>query len=129
MPMDFKFFMAVMIFATAPILAVAQSDDTKNHAPKPTMEDVQKLVQAISSDKAKLQAYCDMDKLQDQMEKAEEEDDSKAIDELLAKADTLEQKLGPDFARITEGLDRIDLGSSEAKRFAAVFDGLRDKCK
>jgi hypothetical protein len=46
--MDFKFFMAVMIFATAPILAVAQSDDTKNHAPKPTMEDVQKMVQAIS---------------------------------------------------------------------------------
>ena len=127
--MDLKYFMAVMIFATAPILAFAQSDDTKNHAPKPTMEDVQKLVQAISSDKAKLQAYCDMDKLQDQMEKAEEEDDTRAIDELLAKADTLEHKLGPDCARITEGLDRIDLASSEAKRFAAVFDGLRDKCK
>ena len=72
MPMDLKYFMAVMIFATAPILAFAQSDDTTNHAPKPTMEDVQKLVQAISSDKAKLQAYCDMDKLQDQMEKARE---------------------------------------------------------
>ena len=58
--MDLKFFMVVMIFATAPILAFAQSDDTTNRPPKPTMEDVQKLVQAISSDKAKLQAYCDM---------------------------------------------------------------------
>jgi hypothetical protein len=42
------------------------------------MEDVQKLVQAISSDKAKLQANCEMDKLQDQIEKAEEEDDTRA---------------------------------------------------
>ena len=44
-------------------------------APKPTLADAQKVVQTISSDKTKLQAYCELGKLQDQMEKAEEGND------------------------------------------------------
>ena len=71
--MRLKLFTAVAIFATAPIVAFAQKDDPANRPPKPTLEDAQKVVQEIGNDKNKLQAYCDLGKLQEQMEKAKEE--------------------------------------------------------
>ena len=77
-----------------------------NQAPKPTIADAQKLVQTISSDKTKLQAYREIGKLQDQMEKAEEKNDTKTIEALGAKVDNLEQQVGPDYARIMDGLSR-----------------------
>ena len=61
--MSLKILMAVTIFAAAPIVAFAQKDDPANHAPKPTLSDAQKVVQTIRSDKAKLQAYCELGKL------------------------------------------------------------------
>ena len=46
--MRLKLFVAVTILASAPIVAFAQKDDPENKAPKPTVEDAQKLVQTIS---------------------------------------------------------------------------------
>ena len=102
--MRLKLFMAVTIFAAAPIVVFAQKDDPARQASKPTLEDAQKVVQAIGNDKNKLQAYCDLGKLQEQMEKAEEKNDSKVIDALIAKSDTLEQQVGPEYEGIIEGL-------------------------
>jgi len=127
--MRLKLFTAVTIFATAPIVAFAQKDGPARQASKPTLEDAQKVVQAIGNDKNKLQAYCDLGKLQEQMEKAEEKNDSKAIDALIAKADTLEQQVGPEYEGIIEGLDRVDPNSAEGQKFVAVFNTLREKCK
>jgi len=86
-------------------------------------------VQAVGNDKNKLQAFCDLGKLQEQMEKAEEKNDSKAIDALIAKADTLGQQVGPEYEGIIEGLDRVDPNSAEGQKFVAVFNTLREKCK
>jgi hypothetical protein len=94
-----------------------------------TLEDVQKVVQAIGNDKNKFKAYCDLVKLQEQMEKAEEKNDSKAIDAHIAKADTLEQQVGPEYQGIMEGLDRVDPNSAEGQKFVAVFNTLQEKCK
>ena len=127
--MSLKLFMAVTIFATVPIVAFAQKDDSANQAPKPTVADAQKLVQTISSDKTKLQAYCEIGKLQDQMEKAEEKNDTKAIEALGAKVDNLEQQIGPDYARIMDGLEQVDPNSSEGQKLTAVFNTLHEKCK
>ena len=98
--MSLKLFMAVTIFATVPIVAFAQEDDSANQAPKPTLADAQKLVQTISSDKTKLQAYCEIGKLQDQIEKAEEKNDTKTIEALAPKSTTSNNKL----VQTTQGL-------------------------
>ena len=127
--MSLKLLMAVTIFAAAPIVAFAQKDDPANHAPKPTLSDAQKVVQTISSDKTKLQAYCDLGKLQDQMEKAEEGNDTAAVDALVAKADALAQQIGPEYLGIVEGLEEVDPNSAEGQKFAAVFNTLHEKCK
>jgi hypothetical protein len=46
--MRFKFFAAVTILVTASVAAFAQNDDTGSQAPKPTVADLQNLVQTIS---------------------------------------------------------------------------------
>ena len=127
--MRLKLFVAVTIFVTASNATFAQNDDPANQAPKPTLADAQKVVQTISSDKTKLQAYCELGKLQDQMEKAEEGNDTKAVDALVAKADALGQQIGREYLRIVEGLEEVDPNSAEGQKFAGVFNALHEKCK
>ena len=127
--MRLKLFTALTIFAIAPIVALAQNDDATSQVPKPTIEDAQKIAQAISSDKTKLQAYCELGKLQGQIEQAEEKNDTKALEALGSKVDSLERQVGPDYAKLVDGLDEVDPNSAEGKKFAAVFDTLQEKCK
>jgi hypothetical protein len=98
--MRLKLFMAVTILATAPIVAFAQKDEPTDQAPKPTVEDLQKLVQTISSDKAKLKVYCEIGKLQEEMEKAEEKNDTKALDALSREGRSLRTA---NWARLRKG--------------------------
>jgi hypothetical protein len=124
--MNLRLLMAVAIFANAPIVALAQKDD---HTPQPTLADAQKLVQDVSSDKAKLRAYCEMGQLIEQIEKAQEGNDDTAIEMLMEKADALGEQIGPEYLGIVEGLEAIDPRSPELLKFDAVFRSLRDKCK
>ena len=94
-----------------------------------TVADAQKLIQTISSDPAKLKVYCDMGKLQEQVEQAQQKKDSKALEALNAKAESLVQQMGPEYVKMMEGLDEVDPNSDEGKRFAAVFDPLDKHCK
>jgi hypothetical protein len=127
--MTLKLILAVTLTAAAPTVAFAQKDDPVDQAPKPTVEEAQKLVQTISSDKTKLQVYCEIGKLQKQMEKAQEENDTKALDALFAKLDSLEQQVGPEYARMMDGLGEIDPSSAEGQKFTAIFDPLHKQCK
>ena len=101
--MTLKLILAVTLIAVAPTVAFAQKDDPVDQAPKPTVEEAQKLVQTISSDKTKLQIYCEIGNLQKQMEKAQEENNTKALDALFAKLDSLEQQIGPEYVRMWMG--------------------------
>jgi len=127
--MNLKLVMAVSLFAAIPTVAHAQKDSPAAEASKPTVEDAQKLVQTISSNPAKLKVYCDMGKLQEQMEQADQKKDNKALEALSAKADSLVQQIGPEYLKMMEGLDEIDPNSDEAKQFAAVFSALDKQCK
>ena len=127
--MNLKLVMAVSLFAAVPMIAYAQNNDSAEKAPKPTLADAQKLAQMISSDKAKLKAYCDMGKLQEQMEQADQKKDDKALEALSAKLDSLTQQIGPEYVKVMEGLEEIDPDFAEGKRFDAVFDFLTKQCK
>jgi hypothetical protein len=127
--MNLKLVLAVSLFAAVPMIAYAQNNDSAEKAPKPTMADAQKLAQMISSDKAKLKAYCDMGKLQEQMEQSDQKKDDKALEALSAKLDSLTQQIGPEYVKVMEGLEEIDPDSAEGKRFDAVFDSLTKQCK
>jgi hypothetical protein len=92
-PMTLKFFVTVSVLAAAPIVALAQQDfNSKTWVP--TIGDAQKLVETISSDKDKLKAYCEIGKLDEQLDKVEKRGDETEFEALVAKRDTLEQQLG-----------------------------------
>jgi hypothetical protein len=54
--------------------------------PKSTKVDVQNVVQIVTTDKAKTQAYCDLTKLYDQVQAAEEKNDTKTVETLTKQA-------------------------------------------
>jgi hypothetical protein len=126
--MNLKLVVAISLFATLPTLAQAQKDGPAAAVPKPTVAEAQKVVQTIGGDKSKLQAYCDLGKLNDQMAQTNEKD-TKTLDALGAKADALAEKIGPDYVTLMDGLDEVDPDSAEGKQFAAVFEPLAKQCK
>ena len=125
--MNLKFGVAILILTAMPAFGQAQTDGPK--AQKPTKADVQKLVQTISGDKTKMQAYCDLAKLNQKIEQANERKDEKTIEALSPEADNLMQKLGPDYAKLLDGFEQADENSSEGEEFVAAFDSLDEQCK
>jgi hypothetical protein len=122
-----KLKLAAAIFALVamPTLAFGQQPPK---TPKPTKADVQKVAQIISSDKAKLQSYCDSKKLYDQMGAAYKKNDSKTADALNKQAEALVSKLGPEYSTMMDGLEQVDRNSSEAKEFMSILSGLDKLC-
>jgi hypothetical protein len=125
-----KLKLAAAIFALVaiPALAFAQQGGSPPKVPRPTKADVQKVAQIISSDKAKLQSYCDSKKLYDQMGAAYKKNDSKTADALNKQADALVSKLGPEYSKMMDGLEQVDQNSSEAKEFMSILSGLDKLC-
>jgi hypothetical protein len=128
--MNFKFIAAITLVAAIPAGVYAQQDGPDADAPKETLAGVQKLVQSIAADKIKLKAYCDMGKIQEQMEQIEQEKGSaKELDALSAKAESLSEQLGPDYEMVMSGLDGVDPNSAEGRRYTALFEQLFKQCK
>jgi len=123
--MTLKLFLAATLFVAVPIVALAQSDNANALLWKATIEDTQKLVETIIGDKDKLKAYCELGKINEQLDKAEENGDAKEYEDLVAKLDSLEQQMGPEYIRVTDGLGDVDPNGQE---FSAVFEPLRKQC-
>jgi hypothetical protein len=127
--MKLKLAIAISALAIMPAFAQGQMSGPATSAPKPTKADVQKVLQAIGADKTKMQNYCDLTKLNQQMADADEKKDTKTLQDLGPKADALMDKLGPDYAKMMDGLDQVDENSAEGKDIAASFDTLDKQCK
>ena len=117
---------AIAALVATPALAHAQGAPPS--APKPTKADVQRVVQIITTDNAKTQAYCDLTKLYNQIEEAEQKKDSDTIQMLTKQADGLVANLGPEYLKVIEGLDQVDLTSSEGKELMSILSGLDKLC-
>ena len=126
--MRLKLVAVITALVALPMLAHAQQGGPPSNAPKPTKADVQKVVQIITNDKAKTQAYCDLNKLYDQMQTADQNNDSKAVETLGKQADALSGKLGPEYNNMMDGLDQVDPNSIEGKDLASILSKLDDLC-
>ena len=111
-----------------PALAHAQQSGPQPKAPKPTKADAQNVVQIITSDKVKTQAYCDLNKLEDQVKAVQQNTDTKTVETLTKQAEALTDKLGPEYFQLMDGLERIDPKSSEAKEFMSILSELDKAC-
>ncbi len=129
--MNLKLVIAVVALVAMPVLAQAQQKGAPPPpaaAKAPTKADAQKVVNQIKGDKAKLDIYCQITKLGDQAQAAAEKKDQKKLDDLQKQADALGQKLGPDYAKLMEGMEEVDPDSKEGKDLIAVLDTLDESC-
>src|SRR5215831_2276669 len=114
----------ILVVAAVPVCAQAQ----KQSAAKVTKRDAQKVVRIISGDKAKTQTYCDMVKLGEQIEQANDKKDNKSVDELSKKLGELGPKLGPEYAALMDGLQDIDPESEEGQEIESALVALDKLC-
>ena len=126
--MKLKLVAAISALATIPALAHAQQSGPQPNVPKPTKADAQKVVQIITSDKVKTRAYCDLTKLEGQVEAAAQKNDTKTLEALSKQADALVDKLGPEYFNLMDGLEQVDAKSSEAKEFMSILSDLDKRC-
>jgi hypothetical protein len=123
-----KTLIGVAILAATTLGAGAEGEPA-DQPPKPTLTDVRHLADEIAGDKSKLESYCSLGKLHDEMQQAVENNDLHAIDALTERINTFEQTLGPEYDRVINGLDQIDLNTAEGQHLADVFKSLQDKCE
>jgi hypothetical protein len=111
-----------------PALAHAQQSGPQPNAQKPTKADAQNVVQIITSDKVKTQSYCDFTKLEGQVKAAEQKNDTKTLEALSRQAESLLDKLGPEYFKLMDGLEKVDPQSNEAKEFMSILSELDKRC-
>jgi hypothetical protein len=106
LPMNLKLFTAVAIFATVAFAQMMTGlSCRRSAATKPSSKRIASWVS--------FEIRC---------RKLKTENDTKAVDALVAKADPLAQQIGPEYLKIVEGLEQVDPNSAEGQRFAAVFE-------
>ena len=123
--MNTKFIAAVAVCAAlaAPSAIAQQKAPAQEHeqaAPKASKADVQKLVEGIKADKAKLTQFCGLMKLQDQYTAAAEKKDEKKLEALDKQMEEGAKMIGPDFDRITQ--------SELDEEATNLLDGLANSC-
>jgi hypothetical protein len=130
--MNLKLIIAIAAIAVMPVVAQAQKGPPPAKAPPaakgPSKAEVQKVADGIKADKAKLDAYCAISKLGEQMQAASEKKDQKKMDGLNKQADALAQKIGPDYVRVSTAMENVDPESAQGKELIAVFDALDASC-
>jgi methionine-rich copper-binding protein CopC len=120
-----------LVAATSGLVAVGAlahaQQSSPQPVPKPTTADAQNVVQIITSDKVKTQAYCDLTKVEGQVRTAEQKNDTKTLEALGKQAEALTDKL-PEYYKLMDGLEKVDPNSSEGKDFMSILSGLDKLC-
>jgi hypothetical protein len=122
--MNLKLIVAMLLIGAVPLCAQAQTPG----GAKVTKADAQKVVNIISADNAKTQTYCDMAKLGEHIEQADQKKDSKALDDLSKKLDEMSNKLGPEYVALMDGLQDIDPNSKDGQDIGSALDALDKLC-
>ena len=122
--MDVKLITAILVTAAMASAALAQGPGTEK-----LKADAQEVVKIISSDSARVQAYCETIKLGDQMDQAEQNNDSDKAEGLSKKIDELNQKLGPEYLKLGQDLQDIDPNSQDGLELGRTLASLDKLCQ
>jgi TolA-binding protein len=126
--MKLKLVLALSALVAMPAFGQPQQGGAPPNAPKPTLAQVQKVIQIIRSDKVKTQQYCEIERLEQQIAEAEQKQDTKRVEELNKQVDDLGEKIGPEYVAMMDGLSQIDENSSEGKQIDAALASFEKLC-
>jgi hypothetical protein len=114
---------AILIICAVPLPVQAQHADLAE-----LKADAQKIVRVIGGDRAKTQAYCQIDSLGKQIDQAVREKDERKADALSRKINDLEKTLGPEYVAFFDALNNLDQNPKEFRDVLPVFDTLHQSC-
>jgi hypothetical protein len=86
------------------------------------------MISSISSDKAKLRAYCELTDVGGQLVEAAEEKDEKKANALMAKVDELESIIGSEYHSLFDALYEADQNSKDVQDMLLMFASLDESC-
>jgi hypothetical protein len=90
--------------------------------------DARNLVGIIGSDKTKIQTYCQIDDLSEQLIQAVQEKDRKKANALAGKIPELYKKMGSEFAALIDIEKHVDLNSRDGQEIASIVASLGESC-
>jgi DNA repair ATPase RecN len=90
--------------------------------------DAQKVVSIIRGDKAKTQAYCQINSLGGEVDMAAQAKDEQKADVLTKKINELEKQLGPEYRALFDALNNADQDSKDFQDILSMFDSLDQSC-
>ena len=115
--------LAVLAICTMPAYAQDQQPDTAK-----LKADAENMVNIISSDKLKIQTYCEILDLDDQIDDANLNQDTKRASELSEQADELRKKLDPEFSKLANDLKDLDPNSQDGREIGSIINRLDQTC-
>jgi hypothetical protein len=114
---------AILVICAVPLYAQGQRPDMAK-----LKADAQNVVSIIKGDRAKIQAYCEINVLGQQMGEADQKQDEKKAEALSKQVTELEKKLGPEYFALSNDLDDMDPDSPEGREIDSILAPLDDSC-
>jgi hypothetical protein len=121
--MNIVLMVSIMAISTTAVRARDQQLDTAK-----LKADAENVVNIISGDKLKIQTYCEILDLDDQIDDANLNQDTKKATELSEQADELRKKLGPEFSTLANDLKDIDPNSQDGREIGSIINRLDQTC-
>src|SRR5215472_263308 len=106
---------AVLLISTAPLYAQRQQQNVAK-----LKAEARNLVGIIGSNKAKVQTYCQIDDLTEQLDQAVQKRDTKTAKALVQRIAELNKKMGPEFAALVDIEKHVDLNSPDGQEVASI---------
>ena len=113
----------ILIISTMPLSAQGQQPDAAK-----LKADARNLVGIIGSDKTKIQTYCQIANVGEQMNQAIQAKDKKRFDEQAQKLPELEKNHGPEYLGLVESLGKMNLPPKDGQEIVSMFDKLETSC-
>jgi hypothetical protein len=113
---------AILAISAVPVSAQIQPPDMMQ-----LKAEAQNAFKIISSDKLKIQTFCEMADLGNQLDQADRAHDTKKVEELSQKLDELEGKL-PEYTALVAGLAQVDPNSADSQEIGSIILKLDELC-
>jgi hypothetical protein len=121
--MNVMLVVAILAISAVPVYAQEQRPNTEK-----LKADAQNVFKIISGDKLKIQTYCKIADLSQQLDRASRKKDTKKIEELAQSIDELENKLDPEYPLLLDRLWNVDPTSRDGQEILSILNKLDGFC-
>jgi hypothetical protein len=120
--------MYVMLIVAILVSAVPAYAEEQRPSTEKLKADAQNVFKIISGDKLKIQIYCKIADLSQQVDRAGRKKDTKKVEELAQHIEELETKLDPEYPLLLDRLWNIDPSSRDAQEILSILNKLDEFC-